>query len=239
MAGNEGGAPTAQTETTTTVERICQRCAMPFEPRPSTPNQPFCSRKCTKQHDAVNRPATSNTSMQLRRRNSLNSDTPNQKTGTPTQAATGQKRSQDSRSPDTSPINGSSHLSKKGRLLKSPTSSLISRSVKLDTLGKDELISKLETCMNCLGQFEKCALLKRVSDLESTIQQLNDERDQLQLNFAQLNVEKEQMMITFAKKVFELDSNQQIPDKPSYASAARGSVLVASFADGENNQLNL
>ncbi len=242
MGEGDGGCATHSIVGENPDQKLCAWCRMPFG-KQSNPDDKYCTKnsfklaKTSKQNStrkpnqqnqtgkSIQQNPTANTSEQsqaaeavssprlLRRRNSLNS------------VAFFQPMTPQSTASNKNPVNGEKRKehspgvpaqeSKKG---KSDISTLLSTlsQANLSSLSKPDLITYLNSCVSCMSEMDNSVHLKKISDLEKTVDDLKSEIVSIKVAFA------DRALASFKKS-----------QTPSYADSVRGSVLVASFADGE------
>ena len=220
MGDDAGGAASQLPQTSASLPpRPCAGCSMPFVPKTNNPDEKYCTKKCLKLFKTQQQPARQS----ARRRHSLNNTLP----GTP--QLVGEAGSKRPLSPDLSPtatsVTGPAH--KKGKRKNDVTSLLSTLSrVTFSSLGKPDLVAYLESCVSCLMDLQtsdqqasanNAAHLDRLRVLEGTVQSLKTEIVDIKVAFAD-------------KTLSAIRAN---PAPRTYADSVRGSVLVASFADGK------
>ena len=216
LASNQGST------TSSCIAQVqCANCFMPFTPKPSNPDQKFCTLKCSKMANQPQNPVAAGTGSKpkprqiVTRRNSLTSLSQH---GTPQLAdPVGNKRAL---SPTTTSP-GPAH--KKGKDVTALLNTL--SQVSLSSLNKSDLITHLKSCMSHLAEMDTSDHLKRIRELESTVEDLKTELTDCKVAFA------DSVISTFKSRPSQ--TVPSIPQTISYADSVRGAVLVASFAKGE------
>ena len=213
------------------------RCYMPVT-KTNSPDPAFCSKKCLNQAraDILNTaqsgsagPTTRKQNMQ--RRNSLSSLTQS----APHTSSSADQNGKRPLSPSSFPPPGTSGLaSKKGKISAASLIATLSK-VNLSSTSKPELVTHLKSCISCMLEMEETHLemegesaanLRKINDLENTVESLKAEIVDIKVAFA------DNALKSFQSRPVSVVS-QSVPLAASYAETVRGSVLVASYAKGE------
>ena len=213
------------------------RCYMPVT-KTNSPDPAFCSKKCLNQAraDILNTaqsgsagPTTRKQNMQ--RRNSLSSLTQS----APHTSSSADQNGKRPLSPSSFPPPGTSGLaSKKGKISAASLIATLSK-VNLSSTSKPELVTHLKSCISCMLEMEETHLemegesaanLRKINDLENTVESLKAEIVDIKVAFA------DNALKSFQSRPDSVVS-QSVPLAASYAETVRGAVLVASYAKGE------
>lgn len=218
MASDAGGAASPLLlSPAKSTGRKCDMCLMPFNPRAGNPGAKFCSMKCKKLKNKTT--AQQPTRHSLRRKNSLNNSLP----GSPQQPVQETNENNGTKRPHANSPSEPSPQHKKGKVEISSLLSNLSQ-VNLLSLDKPNLLTFLNSCISCLVDLQEEADVSalqadRIRVLEDSVQSLKAEIVDIKVAFAD-------------KALANIRSAGTAPT-PSYADSVRGSVLVASFAEGE------
>ena len=220
LASNQGST------TSSCIAQVqCANCFMPFTPKPSNPDQKFCTLKCSKMANQPQNPVAAGTGPKpkprqiVTRRNSLTSLSQH---GTPQLAdPVGKKRAL---SPTTTSP-GPAH--KKGKDVTALLNTL--SQVSLSSLNKSDLITHLKSCMSHLAEMDTSDHLKRIRELESTVEDLKTELTDCKVAFA------DSVISTFKSRPSQ--TVPSIPQTISYADSVP--FLLPVLPNGKSRRSHL